>query len=499
MAEETLQMGNTAVAQDAVSLEPDKPTVAVRKRAVRAERQEMPAQGADERVSNFEEVNLGFSDVVALIEASRCLQCKKPVCIDGCPVAVDIPRFIAAVSAGNVGLANEIIREANVLPCATGRVCPQEMQCERECVLAKKGESVAIGHLERYVADWAMQHSCRLPSYADPTGIKIAIVGSGPGGLACAGELNHRGHEVTVFEALHAPGGVLRYGIPEFRLPRKVVEQEVQKLRELGVKIVCNTIIGSTFTLDDLLQQYGFSAVYLACGAGVPLFLNIPGENLKGVYSANEYLTRVNLMGAGPGGRSATPVLTGPDMVVVGGGNTALDACRTARRLGAQNVTVAYRRSRAEMPARAEETRHAEEEGVRFEFLANPVEIVGDKDGWVQAIRCIRMELGEPDISGRRRPSPIAGSEFEIPCKVVVVAVGTTANPLLTRHTPALKLNRHGYVEVDDIGMTSMRGIFAGGDLVRGAASVILAMGDGKKAAAAIHQFVSNKSEQVTA
>lgn len=455
-------------------------------------RQHMPTQPAPIRVSNFQEVNLGLDAVVAQLEASRCLLCKRPSCREGCPVAIDIPAFIGALAAGDTPAAVEIVRDSNALPCVTGRVCPQESQCEKECILAKKGESVAIGHLERYVSDWAERTMCEAPLHIPPSGKRVAVVGSGPGGLACAGDLVRKGHHVTVFEALHAAGGVLRYGIPEFRLPKAILDYELQRLERLGVEIVCNVIISTTFTLEELTGRLGFDAVYLACGAGFPNFLGIPGENLKGVYSANEFLTRINLMGATRGGKSATPVLTAANVVVVGGGNTALDAVRSARRMGAHTATLAYRRSFEEMPARAEEIKHAQEEGIRFELLANPTEAIGDKDGWLTGLRCMRNGLSEPDASGRRRPVPIAGSEFEIPCGVLIEAIGTSANPLLRRNTSQLKLNSSGYIQTDEQGMTNMPGVFAGGDIVRGAATVILAMGDGKHGAEKIHHYLSS-------
>ena len=467
-----------------------KPAQVAKRRPV-IERQEMPAQEPSLRVQNFEEVNLGYALKSAELEASRCLRCKTAPCIGACPVAVNIPGFIRAVADGRLAEAAQILRNTNTLPCITGRVCPQETQCESTCVLSKKGKSVAIGHLERFVADWAMREGNTSAETQADVNKRIAVVGSGPGGLACAGELRRMGYEVTLFEALHTLGGVLRYGIPEFRLPRAIVDYEIEKLIELGVQVVSNVIIGATISLDELLGSLGYQAVYLACGAGYPVFLNIPGENLKGVYSANEFLTRINLMGAAPGSDSATPLLTASDVVVIGGGNTALDAVRTARRMKARHAILAYRRSREEMPARAEEVRHAEEEGVRFEFLVNPVAILGDEHGWVRSVKCSRMELSEPDSSGRRRPIAIADSEFEIPCRVVIEAIGTRANPLLTRDTPQLKLGPRGYIEVDSRGMTSMPGVFAGGDIVRGGASVILAMGDGKSAASSIHRFLT--------
>lgn len=453
-------------------------------------RQSMPEVPPEERSKHFREVNLGLLPAIAAVEAQRCLSCKTHECIAGCPVNIDIPGFIKAIEDGDLPRAANILYSANVLPGITGRVCPQETQCEELCIVGKKGKPVAIGYLERYVADWARENMQRSIELAPPTEKKVAVVGSGPAGLTCAGELAKLGHDVTVFEALHRPGGVLVYGIPEFRLPKSIVDQEVKNLEKMGVKIECNVVIGTTLTLDDLLKEEGFHAIFVANGAGLPVFQNIPGENLKGVYSANEFLTRVNLMAAYKGTESDTPVLRGQGMVVVGGGNTAMDAIRTSRRLGANPATLVYRRSEKEMPARVEEVHHAKEEGVVFEMLTNPIAVLGDEAGWVRAVRCQRMGLGEPDASGRRRPVPIEGSEFEIPCQVFIEAVGTKSNPLLTQATPDLKLNKWGNILVDENGMTSIPGVFAGGDIVRGGATVILAMGDGKTAAKGIHNFL---------
>ena len=455
------------------------------KQRLQIARQSMPEQGSAQRAANFEEVNLGFSEQLALLEADRCLKCKDPRCVSGCPVGVNIPRFIDLFSQGKVSEAAQSLLCDNALPAVTGRVCPQETQCEIECVRGAKGLPVAIGYLERYVADWARSH--RDPSPAtkpQPTGKRVAIIGSGPAGLTAAGELARRGHAVTVYEALHKPGGVLVYGIPEFRLPKKIVAQEVKRLEEAGVKIECNTVIGRTYTLPELRER--FDAVFIANGAGLPVFMNVPGENLKGVYSANEYLTRVNLMAAYQFPRADTPVLRGQRVAVVGGGNVAMDSVRTAKRLGAESAMIVYRRTRNELPARAEEVNHAHDEGVQFHFLAAPLEVVGNDKRWVTGLKCIRMQLGAPDASGRAKPEPVPGSEFVLPCDIVVVAVGTRANPLLTSTCPELKLNRRGNILVDDNGMTSIPGVFAGGDIVRGAATVILAMGDGKRAAQAI-------------
>lgn len=451
----------------------------------------MPEQEAELRAVNFREVNLGLTEQLAMLEAERCLQCPKPYCVDGCPVRVNIPQFIVRLREGDMAGAAASLLDDNALPCVTGRVCPQESQCELVCLRGKKGTSVAIGHLERFVADWAQQHPDAMsPVGQTSTGKGVAIVGSGPAGLTAAGELAKLGHDVTVFEAFHAAGGVLIYGIPEFRLPKDIVQAEVDRLKAAGVKIEPNAIIGKTYTLAELRER--FDAVFIAVGAGLPVFMEVPGENLKGVYSANEYLTRVNLMGAWNEGAD-TPILHGQRVVVVGGGNVAMDAVRTARRLGAAEATIVYRRGRDELPARAEEVHHAEEEGILFAFQVAPTHVVGDEQGWVSGLRCERMELGEPDDSGRRRPERIPGSEFTIECDMVVVAIGTRSNPLLTTTSAGLELNRWGYIVTDQHGMTSIPGVFAGGDIVRGAATVILAMGDGKRAAAAINAYLSGE------
>ncbi|MBN2019825.1 MAG: NADPH-dependent glutamate synthase [Sedimentisphaerales bacterium] len=470
----------------------------------------MPHRDGIERSRDFKEVNLGLSEQVAIREAQRCLQCKNPKCVPGCPVGIDIPGFIGLIANGDFLAAAELVRKDNDLPAVTGRVCPQEIQCEATCIRCKSDTPVAIGWLERFVADYQMQHQnqtplptpCRgrqdtpansLRGQARPkTGKKLACIGSGPAGITCAGQLAKFGYDVTIFEAFHRAGGVLIYGIPEFRMPKSVVNREIENLKALGVTIETNVIVGRTVTIPQLMSEEGFEAVFIAVGAGLPEFMNVPGENLKGVYSANEYLTRTNLMEA-YNHDSDTPIVRGKRVCVIGGGNTALDAVRTSKRLGAIESTIVYRRSRVEMPARVEEVHHAEEENIRFEMLAAPVEVLGTDDGWVRAIKCIRMELGEPDESGRRRPVPIPGSEFTIDCDVVIVAIGTGANPLLTRTTPGLKLNKWDYIEVDENFMTSIPGVFAGGDIVRGSATVILAMGDGKKAAQNIHKFLSAK------
>ena len=458
-------------------------------------RQAMPEQEAAERATNFQEVNQGYAADTARTEAERCLRCKEAKCVEGCPVCVDISGFVAAVADNDLDKAADILFAENVLPGVTGRVCPQEIQCEELCVRAKKGESVGVGHLERFVADWARENREDLFKPPPPTGKRVAVVGSGPGGLTCAGELAKKGHAVTIFEALHTPGGVLKYGIPEFRLPNVIVDAEVETLQRRGVEIVCDVVIGQTYTVLELMNEEGFDAVFICNGAGLPIFQGIPGENLKGVYSANEFLTRVNLMGAYIFGQTDTPVMRVPQIVVVGGGNTAMDAVRISKRLGADPATLVYRRSREEMPARIEEVKHAEQEGVVFKMLNNPIEVLGDDDGWVRGVRCIKMELAEPDDSGRRRPVPIKGSEFDIPCQVFIEAIGTRANPLLTQTTPGLKVNRWGYIEIDDNNMTSIPGVFAGGDIVRGAATVILAMGDGKTSAASIHKYLMNRGK----
>ena len=454
------------------------------------ERTEMPEQDPLVRAGNFEEVNLGLGASAAIREAQRCIECKKRPCVAGCPVEVRIPEFLAAIAAGDFAAAAEILARDNALPATTGRVCPQEVQCEQVCVRGKKGEPVAIGWLERFIADWAAAREAAPAAPVEKSGCKVAVVGSGPGGLTAAGELAMLGHEVRVFEALHDTGGVLRYGIPEFRLPKSIVDREVANLEALGVVIECNVVVGKTITLQQIMDEY--DACFVANGAGLPMFLKVPGENFKGVYSANEYLTRVNLMGAYRPD-SLTPIARGVTAVVFGGGNVAMDSVRTAKRLGSTRAVLAYRRSRVEMPARVEEVHHGEQEGIEFMFLVSPLEILGGDDGWVRAVRMQRMELGEPDASGRRRPVPIEGDTFELPADIAVVAIGTRANPLLTATCPEITLNKWGNIEVDENRMTSMSGVFAGGDIVRGGATVILAMGDGKAAAGAIDRYVKGK------
>ncbi|MFV1956730.1 MAG: NADPH-dependent glutamate synthase [bacterium] len=455
-------------------------------------RQAMPEQRPDQRAGNFKEVPLGYLPETAMLEATRCIQCKKPRCVAGCPVGIDIPGFILAIEEGDFARSIKILKESNALPAICGRVCPQEDQCEILCIISVKDEPVAIGRLERFAADWEMaQPETEMPEVAEPTGKKIAIVGAGPAGLTVAGDLIVKGHEVTIYEALHKPGGVLVYGIPEFRLPKEIVYYEIENLEKMGVRIIYNMVIGKTLTVMELLEKEGHDTVFLGVGAGLPWFMDIPGENLNGVYSANEYLTRANLMKAYLFPKYDTPLATGKKVAVIGGGNVAMDAARTALRMGAREVTVVYRRSRNEMPARIEEIHHAEEEGIIFELLTNPVRIIGNDDGWVTGMECIRMELGEPDDSGRRRPIPIKGSEFIVDVDTVIVSVGTGANPLLTKSTPGLKLNKWDYVEINEkTGETSIPGVYAGGDIVRGAATVILAMGDGRVASRAMHAYI---------
>lgn len=457
-------------------------------------RQIMPLQDSKRRIKNYAEVPLGYSPELAQNEASRCLQCKKPLCVEGCPVGIDIPAFIKLIAEGDfVGSARKI-KESNSLPAVCGRVCPQEDQCEKVCVVAKKFKSVAIGNLERFAADWEREHGgdIAIPDIPPPSGYKIAIVGSGPAGLAAAGELAKKGHDVTIFEALHKAGGVLVYGIPEFRLPKAIVESEVDYLRKLGVKIELNAVIGKLETVDELLER-GFNAVFVGTGAGLPRFMGIPGENLNGVYSANEYLTRTNLMKAYDP-QYATPIAMKKKVAVIGGGNVAMDSARTALRLGADDVYIVYRRSRAEMPARIEEIHHGEEEGLQFKLLMNPVRVVGDEDDWVKGLECVRMELGEPDESGRRRPIPIKGSETILDVETVVVAIGNGPHPLVPATTPGLEVSRRGNIVAEEAtGKTSKDGVFAGGDIVTGAATVILAMGAGKRAAEAIDQYVRSR------
>ncbi len=444
------------------------------------------------RATNFEEVCYGYDAEEAMLEASRCLNCRNPRCVGACPVSIRIPEFISHVAAGNFSEAASVIAKDSSLPAVCGRVCPQETQCEGSCILGIKGEPVAIGKLERFVADWSRENGGVKPEVAPSNGKIVAVIGSGPAGLACASDLAKLGYDVTIFEALHRPGGVLEYGIPEFRLPKdKVVAAEIDSVRALGVKIETNVIAGRTVTVDNLLDNEGFAAVFIGSGAGLPRFMNIPGEHFNGVFSANEFLTRNNLMKAYRDDYD-TPIHAGKKVVVVGGGNVAMDAARTALRLGAE-TTIVYRRTEKELPARQEEVHHAKEEGILFSMLTNPVEVIGDENGWVKAVRCIRMELGEPDESGRRSPIEIPGSEFDIETDTVIMSLGTSPNPLIARTTAGLETNRRGCIVADENGLTSRPGVFAGGDAVTGAATVILAMGAGRKAAAAIHEYLTTK------
>lgn len=459
------------------------------------DRTDMPTRPAAERGRDFGEVNSGYTSGLAVLEASRCLNCTRAKCVEGCPVGVQIESFIRAVASGDFATAADVIREDNALPGVCGRVCPQESQCEGACILDKKQKPIAIGHLERFVADWEREHAvAKVPKPTMTTGKRVAIVGSGPAGLACAGDLARQGHEVTIFEALHEPGGVLVYGIPEFRLPKEIVEAEVQGLRDLGVVIETDVLVGAGTTLETLMSEDGFDAVFVGTGAGLPRFPGIPGEDLIGVYSANEFLTRVNLMKAYQ--RDAeTPVydLAGRPVAVIGGGNTAMDAARTALRLGGDPVTLCYRRTEEEMPARREEVRHAREEGVRFSFLVSPAVFEGE-DGWLRSIRFQKMELGEPDEDGRRSPVPVADAIDTVPADVVIIAIGNSPNPLLSRATPELETTKRGTVVTDpETGATSIPGVYAGGDISTGGATVILAMGAGRQAARAIDEYLGHR------
>jgi glutamate synthase (NADPH/NADH) small chain len=460
--------------------------------AVNLNRVPMREQDPEVRRRNFDEVALGYTLEEAVQEAKRCLQCKKPMCVEGCPVNVRIPQFIAAVVEGDIEEAFRIIRQTNNLPAICGRVCPQETQCEQRCVLGRRGQPVAIGRLERFVADYCMEKGIEDMVEVKPNGKKVAIVGAGPAGLTAAADLAKLGYDVTIFEAFHEPGGVLIYGIPEFRLPKSLVKREIEGLKKLGVKILTNVIVGKSITIDELLEE-GYKAVFIGSGAGLPKFMGIPGENLNGVYSANEFLTRINLMKAYDFPNSHTPIKRGKKVAVVGGGNVAMDAARSALRLGADEVHIVYRRSEAEMPARLEEIHHAKEEGIIFDVLTNPIEVLGE-DGWVKGLKCIRMKLGEPDESGRRRPVPIEGSEFVMDVDTVIMAIGTSPNPLIASTTPGLAVQKWGGIIVDEeTCATSKDRVYAGGDAVTGAATVILAMGAGKKAAKAIHERLSRE------
>ncbi len=452
----------------------------------------MPEQDPEVRSRNFQEVALGYTPEMAVEEAGRCLQCKKPLCVEGCPVNVHIPEFIAKVAEGDFKAAYEIIYQTNGLPAVSGRVCPQESQCESLCVRGRKGEPVAIGRLERFVADWYRENVTEKAEKPVSNGIKVAVVGSGPAGLTCASDLGKLGYEVTIFEAFHTPGGVLVYGIPEFRLPKEIVRHEVEGIQDLGVELSLDTVVGRTITIDELFEM-GFQAVFVGSGAGLPMFMGIPGETLNGVYSANEFLTRVNLMRAYLDDYD-TPIKHSRAVAVVGGGNVAMDAARCAKRLGAEHVYVVYRRSEAEMPARAEEIHHAKEEGIEFHLLNNPTQILSDGKGSVAGMECIRMELGEPDESGRRRPVEVPGSEFVLDVDTAIMSLGTPPNPLIRSTTPGLETNRKGCLIVQEDTMeTTRKGVYAGGDAVTGAATVILAMGAGKKAAAAIHTALQSQ------
>ncbi|MCW7999397.1 glutamate synthase (NADPH), homotetrameric [Clostridium sp. cpc1] len=458
----------------------------------RFKRVPISVQDPEERIKNFDEVCLGYTEEEAIAEAKRCLNCKKPACRGNCPVSIDIPAFIKEIAEGNFAEAAQILAKYSALPAVCGRVCPQEEQCEKTCVLGHKGDPVSIGKLERFAADWAREHNIQVGEVKEKNGHKVAVIGSGPAGVTCAGDLVKEGYDVTIFESLHEAGGVLVYGIPEFRLPKeKVVKKEIENLQKLGVKIETNVVVGRTVTIADLMEKEGFDAVFIGSGAGLPKFMGIPGENLNGVFSANEFLTRNNLMKAFRKNYD-TPIKVGDKVAVVGGGNVAMDAARTAKRLGAE-VWIVYRRSEEELPARVEEVHHAKEEGINFELLTNPIEILADEKGWVKGIRCIRMELGEPDESGRRRPEPIEGTEFEFEVDTVIMSLGTSPNPLIPSTTEGLEIDRRRCIVADENGQTSREGVFAGGDAVTGAATVILAMGAGKKAAVSIDKYIKEK------
>jgi glutamate synthase (NADPH/NADH) small chain len=466
----------------------NKPTPKVKKKAV-----PMPKQKPEVRRHNFNEVALGYTEEQAIEEANRCLQCPKPQCVPGCPVEIDIPAFIKLIREGKFDEAIKKIKEKNSLPAICGRVCPQEEQCQMNCVLGNVGDPVNIGRLERFVADWERQKGITVPEKAPPTGKKVAIIGAGPAGLTAAADLAKLGHEVVIFEALHLPGGVLVYGIPEFRLPKSIVQAEVDYIKKLGVELRLGYLIGRIHTIPELLKEEGFDAVFIGTGAGLPQFLGVPGENFGGIYSANEFLIRVNLMKSYAFPVYDTPIRIGKHVAVIGGGNVAMDSARSALRLGAEEVCIVYRRSREEMPARKEEIENAEEEGIICKFLANPTRFIGDEKGWVKQMECICMELGPPDESGRRRPVPVKGSEFLMDVDTVIVAIGRTPNPIIQRTTEGLAVTKWGTIVVDENGKTNLEGVYAGGDIVTGEATVISAMGAGKKAAKAIHQYLMNK------
>jgi len=465
------------------------------KERMKVPRQHMPEQPPLLRAINFKEVNQGYPEELARREAQRCLECAKPACVNECPVGVKVKEFVQLIVAGDYLGAAAKIREDNVLPAVTGRVCPQEDHCEGGCLMGKKTQPLGVGYLERFVADYEQRHlNLRNIKRADPTGKRVAIVGSGPSGLTAAGDLVQKGHEVHVFEALHELGGVLVYGIPEFRLPKQIIREQIDYMRAMGVHFETNVVVGKTVTISELMDEEHFDAVFIGTGAGLPLFMSIPGEHLNGVYSANEFLTRINLMHAYEFPRYDEPMLDfrGKDVAVIGGGNTALDSIRSARRLGARKAYVLYRRSEAEMPARKEEVKHAKEEGIEFRVLTNPIEFLSDGKGWLNGIRCTRMDLGEPDSSGRRKPVPIENSEFDLPLSVAVIAIGTSANPLIQSTTSGLQTNQRNYIQADPMTQrTSRKGVFAGGDIVTGSATVILAMGAGRRAAKSIHEYLT--------
>lgn len=452
-------------------------------------------QSPEERIKNFDEVCLGYTEEEAVAEAKRCLNCKHHPCVGNCPVSIDIPGFIKEIAEGNFEEAAQVLAKYSALPAVCGRVCPQEEQCEKVCVLGHKGDPVSIGKLERFAADWARENNIQVGKAKENNGHKVAVIGSGPAGVTCAGDLAKEGYDVTIFESLHETGGVLVYGIPEFRLPKDmVVKKEIENLKNFGVKIETNVVVGRTITIDELMEKEGFEAVFIGSGAGLPMFMGIPGENLNGVFSSNEFLTRNNLMKAFRKDYD-TPIKVGEKVAVVGGGNVAMDSARTAKRLGAE-VWIVYRRSEKELPARVEEVHHAKEEGINFELLTNPTEILADEDGWVKGIKCIRMELGEPDESGRRRPEPIEGTEFEFEVDTVIMALGTSPNPLIPSTTEGLEVDKRRCIVADEYGQTSREGVFAGGDAVTGSATVILAMGAGKDAAVSIDKYIKEKNNK---